>query len=112
MAWISLGQVAVASSGTRVRLTANATNPAARVGCEAILVQAISDANHTNTGRVYLFAGPTDAAPVATLAVPTTNTIPSAAATIPNAPGGLNAADFWIDSDNTNDGVNGSYLSP
>ncbi len=112
MAWISLGQITVGVPGTKVRLTSNATTPAARIGCEALLVQAISQASHTNTGRIYLYAGPNDSAPVATLAVPTTNTIPSAAATIPNAPGGLNAADFWIDSDNASDGVNGSYLSP
>ena len=48
----------------------------------------------------------------ATLAVPTANTIPSAAATVPDAPGALDASGYYIDADNATDGVNASYLRP
>jgi hypothetical protein len=112
MAWTSLGQVTVTTPGTRVQLTINQSNPAARVGCQSLLVQAISSALHTNTGRVYLYYGATGGAPLATLAVPTANTIPSAAATVPDAPGALDASGYYIDADNATDGVNASYLRP
>ena len=39
MAWTSLGQVTVTTPGTRVQLTINQSNPAARIGCQSLLVQ-------------------------------------------------------------------------
>lgn len=110
MPWTSLGVVTVAAPGTRVRVTAAQSDPAARIGCEAILFQALSNGTHVNTGRVYIFDR--NGNRLATLAIPTNNTIPSASATIPNAPGALNAADYYIDADVGGDGVDASYLRP
>jgi hypothetical protein len=47
---------------------------------------------------------------VATLAVPTSNTVPSFSATVPNAYGVLHAEEYYIDADNAGDGVDASYL--
>lgn len=104
MAWTGLGTITITTPGTKVPLTSSETR------CEAILVQALSNASHTNTGRVYLYDR--NGNRVATLAVPTANTIPSASATIPAAPGGLNAKDYSIDADNATDGVDASYIRP
>lgn len=104
MAWTGLGTITISTPGTKVPLSATA------IRCEAILVQALSNASHTNTGRVYIYD--LNGRRIATLAVPTTNTIPSASATIPSAPGGLNAADYSIDADNATDGVDASYIRP
>lgn len=104
MAWTGLGPITVATPGTRVALSST------DIRCEAVLIQAFSNASHTNTGRVYIYDR--TGKRLATLAVPTANTIPSASATIPSAPGGLNAADYSIDADNAADGVDASYLRP
>ncbi len=104
MAWTGLGVISVPTPGTRVALSST------DVRCEAILIQALSNGSHANTGRVYIYDR--TGKRLATLAVPTTNTIPSASATIPSAPGGLNAADYSIDADNATDGVDASYLRP
>lgn len=104
MAWTGLGIVTVPTPGTKAPVTATSTR------CEALLFQALSNASHTNTGRVYIFDRSGNR--IATLAVPTANTIPSASATIPAAPGGLDARDYSIDADNANDGVDASYIRP
>lgn len=104
MAWTGLGIISVVTPGTKVALTTTPTR------CEAILLQALSNASHTNTGRVYIYDR--SGARLATLAVPTTNTIPSASATIPAAPGGLDCRDYSIDSDIAGDGVDASYIRP
>ena len=104
MAWTGLGTITVSSPGTKVALSST------DLRCEAILVQALSNPSHTNTGRVYIYDRSGNR--LATLAVPTTNTIPSASATIPTAPGGLNARDYSIDADNAGDGVDASYIRP
>jgi hypothetical protein len=102
--WTGLGVVTVTTPGTKVSLSAT------DVRCEAVLIQALSNASHTNTGRVYLYDRNNNR--IATLAVPTANTIPSASGTVPTAPGGLNVADFKLDSDNAGDGVDVSYIRP
>ena len=113
MAWKSLGAVIVAVPGVRQRLTANQAAPAARVGCEALLIQAISTGKQiVNAGRVYVYDVQLGGAPMAVLAIPTANTIPSASATIPAAPGGLNMADYWLDADSPGDGAYVSYIRP
>jgi hypothetical protein len=104
MAWTGLGIITVITPGVHVSLSAT------DVRCEAILIQALSNATHTNSGRVYVFDRSGNR--IATLAVPTTNTIPSASATIPSAPGGLNTHDYSIDADNAGDGVDASYIRP
>ena len=86
MAQTPLGPITVSIPGTRVSIdTANRNN------CQSILLQALSNAGHTNTGRVYIYA---QGVRVATLAIPTTNTIPSFSVTIPDAPGGLTTLDY------------------
>lgn len=104
MAWTGLGTISVVTPGTRVSLSST------DIRCEALLVQALSNASHTNTGRVYIYDRTGNR--IATLAVPTANTIPSASATIPTAPGGLNTKDYSIDADNATDGVDASYIRP
>lgn len=108
MAWTGLGTISVVTPGTKVPILG--APPVAAIRCEAILFQALSNASHTNTGRVYIYDRTGNR--VATLAVPTTNTIPSASVTIPNAPGALNCQDYSIDADNATDGVDASYLRP
>lgn len=105
-----LGPIIIAAPGARLRITNNQADPARALNCEAILAQALSNPAHTNAGRVYVY----DRLGVrlATLAVPTANTIPSFSATVPGTPGGLNAADFYIDADIAGDGVDASYLRP
>jgi hypothetical protein len=75
------------------------------------MIQALSNGSHTNTGRVYLYDD-ISGNRIATLAVPSTNTIPSASATIPVAPGGMDATNYSIDADNSTDGVDASYVRP
>ena len=113
MAWKSLGAVTVPVPGVRQRLTANQAVPANRVGYEAILIQAISTGQQVaNVGRIYIYDVQAGGAPMAVLAIPTANTIPSASATVPAAPGGLNAADYWLDADSPGDGAYVSYIRP
>jgi hypothetical protein len=104
MAWQGLGTVTVVTPGTRVPLAAT------DVRCEGILIQALSNGVHTNTGRVYLYD--MDGNRIATLPVPTSNAIPAAGAVVPVAPGGMNARDYTIDADIAADGVEASYLRP
>ncbi len=112
MAWKSLGAVTVAVPGVRQRLTANQAVPTARVGCEALLIQAMTGVQVANVGRIYIYDIQAGGAPMAVLAIPTANTIPSASATVPAAPGGLNAADYWLDADSPGDGAYVSYIRP
>ena len=110
MAWTGLGIVTSTGVGNLVAITTNQSSANARIGCQAILLQALSNASHTNTGRVYIFDR--SSTRIATLAVPSTNTIPSAAVTIPNTEGALNAADYSISAEVSGDGVDASYLRP
>lgn len=110
MAWTGLGAVTVAVPGTPLRITNNQADPTARISCQSVLLQALSNVAHTNVGRVYILDR--DGVRVGTLAPPATNTIPSASATIPSVPGALNAADYWVDADNAGDGVDVSYSRP
>jgi hypothetical protein len=104
MAQNALGAITVTSPGTRVKIDLSTRN-----NCQSILLQALSNASHTNTGRVYIYV---QGIRVATLAVPTTNTIPSFSVTVPDAPGGLSTLDYTIDADNSGDGVDASFARP
>ena len=104
MAQTALGTITVAAPGTPV-----AIDTATRNNCQSILLQALSNASHTNTGRVYIFA---QGVRVATLAIPSTNTIPSFSVTIPDAPGGLTTLEYTIDADDAGDGVDASFARP
>lgn len=105
-----VGPITVATPGTPVVVTTEA------IRCQSILFQALSNGTHTNTGRVYILAQnqttPASFTRVATLAIPTSNTIPSFSVTIPDAPGGLALAGYMVDADNAGDGVDVSYARP
>ncbi len=93
-----------------MRATVNQTVPAKPIPCQSVLFQALSNSTHTNTGRIYVYDA--NSQRVATLAVPTTNTIPFFSATVPSAPGALTPSDYYIDADNASDGVDASYITP
>jgi hypothetical protein len=117
MPWVSLGRVTVAVPGTPVSAVTN-VSPTAPQGsnqtvysCLAILFQTVtSNAGKTYVGSSATFNKTTGVGLLAALGVPTANVIPSAGATIPNAPAALNAADYWIDADNGGEGVQVSAL--
>jgi hypothetical protein len=109
MPQIGLGVIDISSPGVPVRITNNLTDPTAHLPCQSILIQALSNASHTNIGRVYILDH--NGTRLATLAVPTANTIPSFSCTIPGTLA-LSAELFYIDSDQPKDGVDASYLGP
>ncbi len=108
-----LGVITVTTPGTRVGILTNVVSTQ-YIGAQSILLQALSNATHTNSGRVYVYVTDSTgtAKRVATLAVPGTNSIPSFSATIPNATAAMNPAAYSIDADNSGDGVDASYLVP
>ena len=107
----SLGAV-TASSGSPTRITANQTDPTARVSAHSILVEALP----TNTGKVWIGlvnmnkASSTKLGILAVLAIPTANVIPGFSMTISYAPGGFNAADVYLDPDVNGEGAIVSYI--
>jgi hypothetical protein len=115
-----LGVFTVVTPGTPVQVTTvNVAVPAGMQQysprCQAILFQVLASTApqagaHTNTGKVYILDR--NKVRVATLAVPTANTVPSFSATIPNAASALNANLYWVDADNSGDGVDVSILTP
>ena len=108
-----LGTITVPIPGSLVRITNNESVPSSWIGAQSILIQALSNASHTNTGRIFIYTQtPAGTRRVATLAVPGTNSIPSFSATIPSAQAALNAALYWIDAEVADDGVDASYLVP
>ena len=104
MAWNGIGTVVVATPGVKVPLSS------VDLRCEGLLVQAVSNGAHTNTGRIYLFDR--NGIRIATLPAPSATNIPVASATLPSAPGGLNVKDYSIDADIATDGVDVSYIRP
>lgn len=104
----ALGVITVPSPGTPIRITNNLASPTTPIHCQSVMAQALSNGTHTNTGRVYVMDFTLTR--VATLAVPTSNTVPSFSATVPNAYGVLHAEEYYIDADNAGDGVDASYL--
>ena len=94
-----LGAILVITPGTPV----NIIN--ANLNCQSLLVQALP----TNTGFVYVLCSGTR---VATLAVPTQNSIPSFSVTIPDAPGGLDARAYTLDAQVGGEGADCSYARP
>jgi len=94
-----LGTIVVLTPGTPVAISPTQLN------CQSILIQAL----FTNTGRIYINCY---GQRVATLAVPTANSIPSFSVTIPDAPGGLDALAYTIDAQVGGEGVDVSYARP
>lgn len=105
---LGLGTVTITTPGTPVRVTVNQSDPVANLACQSILIQALSNASHTNTGRLYVLDE--QLTRVATLAVPTANTIPSFSATITVGPNALSAQRYYLDADNATDGADVSIL--
>lgn len=108
----SLGKVVVTTSGTPVLATGNQSSPTERVGCNAIMVEAWPD----NTGKIYVCDRAnavisTGVGILAILAPPTANFIPSFSATLPYAPGGLNAAQIWLDAETGGEAAIVSYVT-
>ena len=105
--WHSLGKVTITNSGTPVQATTNETVPAKRFPAQTIFFQQVQ----SNTGKLYIMdrsngVKGTGVGVLAVIAAPTLSAgvatvLPYAAVTIPTAPTPLNAADFWIDADNS-----------
>lgn len=79
--------------------------------CLAILFQA----SPGNTGKTFIgdrvnFNRSSGTGLLAVLGIPTNNIVPSAGATIPNAPAALNAVDYWVDADVGGEAVTVSIL--
>lgn len=107
---IGLGVISVPTPGTLVPVM----SPGQKVRSQSLLVQALANTTHTNTGNVYVYSANSGSATVrvATLAIPTANTVPSFSVTIPNAPGGLEISNFYLDADIAGDGADVSYVGP
>ena len=101
---ISLGKITVTTSGTIVRATSGLTNPAAVLPCQSISFQALS----TNAGKIYVglstLVHTTLVGCLSVLAVPTTNTLPAYVVSSVSV-AGVNGADYWLDADNSGEGV-------
>lgn len=98
--WRPLGKVTVPAAGTPVRATVNQPDPNLRFPCQSMLFQQVAG----NTGKIYICSSVTAnkttlEGVLAVLAIPTTNVLPSASATVPSAPAALNAGDFYVDVD-------------
>ena len=105
MAWNGVGAVTVTTPGTKVPLVAAG---APDVRCAGLFIQALSNAAHTNTGRVYIYDKNNNR--LATLVAPSASLIPSVSVMVPGSPGGLSAKDYLLDADNATDGVDVSYV--
>jgi hypothetical protein len=108
MAAKSLGKIVVTIPGTPVRVTANQADPTARLACHAIQLEALP----ANGGPVYIgntatFNKASGAGLLMILPPPTINSISAFKDSAPLSPNGLNAADYYIDADNANEGVVG-----
>ena len=121
MGWLSLGRIVVANSGTPVQATSLLPTTSYNVDgkpklqyapAEAIMFQAAD----TNTGKAYIglsgFNKNSTAVnlKLATLGIPTNNTIPSVTIALPGTPGAINAAEYFIDVGVNGEGVDVSIL--
>ena len=101
--------VKVTTAGTPVRVTSGTSDPTARRVCHTLFIQQFA----SNTGKLYLMdrssgSATTGLGVVATIPAPTLSGgvaigLPWVAYTIPYAPGGGNAADYYLDADNSGD---------
>ncbi len=115
----SLGKITVTSAGTPQRITAGLTVPGNAVPIQSLLLQALP----ANTGIVYVFAGGNNFSGdhrtdlvrcVGLIAAPSDATkgpFPSLSISIPNVPGALNLADYWLDVGVSTDGVVVTYTA-
>lgn len=103
---LSLGKVTVTTAGTPERVTKGQTDPNADVLVYSFLIEALP----SNTGNVYIgvksnMNKTTLAGVVAILPIPTSNLIPSFAATVTNLPHNENLNRLYIDVDVSGEGV-------
>lgn len=107
---LPLSKFTVAVPGTPVRLTSTQANPAEKFACHGVLAQALP----ANTGKVYIGRSTMNRTTmtdiVATLAIPTDNTIPSFTAALTLSPNAVNLADLYVDADVGGEGVIVSVL--
>lgn len=109
MADTSLGYVTVPTPGTPVRITLNDPGYPERRAAQSILLQALPG----NAGIVYVGIGPTFnktfgtgmKAFLAAPADPNNGPFASVNLSVPVPAAGLNAATYYIDADEANDGV-------
>lgn len=105
MALQALGKVVVTTAATRERLTKGLSSPTARLGCTKVTIRALEG----NTGDVTVgdstVVASTGEGAFIVLAQGESHTFGTEA-----APGGLNAADFWLDVATNGDGVT-AYLT-
>ena len=121
MGWISLGRIIVSNSGTPVQVTSLLPTTSYNIDgkprvnyapAEAIMFQAAD----TNTGKSYIgLSGFSKTSTgvgqkLATLGIPTNNTIPSVTIALPGTPGAINAAEYWVDVAVNGEGVDVSIL--
>lgn len=101
--WRSLGPVTILgnASPNLVQMTVNQPTPAANLACNAVLFQQ----RKGNAGWIYIYDDPSggDSHLLASLAIPTNNTCPSASVSVMYAPAGENAEFYWIGGDNPGD---------
>jgi hypothetical protein len=112
--WSCIGKIPVSHAGTPVRVTS------VNGQFQTIFFQQVDG----NLGKLHICSrataqktGSGDNGILAVIPAPTytggvATVLPYAAVTIPNAPGALNPANFWIDTDNDNEAcqVSGVYL--
>ena len=107
--WHSLGKVVIAAAGTPVIATTNETDSSKRYACQTVFFQQVE----SNTGKLYIcdratanhttLFGVLAVIPAPTLTDQVASVLPWAQVSVPSAPAALNAAEFWIDADQTND---------
>ncbi len=100
----SFSKVTVTSAGTPKQCSVNTPTPGPFTTCNGILIQAWP----TNVGAIYIGLSTMNKSTgkdlVGILATPTANFIPSFSATIPYATS-IDVSQFWVDADNSGDGV-------
>ena len=101
----SLGRLQI-TAGTPLRVTNNEPTPTDRYQCHAIMIEAWP----TNAGKVWIFdreAGnkTTGEGVVAILAPPATNIFPTFTVGFSGFANPIDASLYWVDVDNTGEGV-------
>jgi hypothetical protein len=108
--WHSAGKITVTTAGVPVQVSAT------RTAAQTIVFQQLE----ANTGKIWICdranaVKATGVGILATIPAPTLSggvatSLPYAAVTIPNSPGGLNLSEFWIDTDNDSESCIVSYV--
>lgn len=105
-----LGVINVPTPGTPVRISTLLPSLTEPFQVHAVLIQV----RKANTGRTYVgnatMNRTTEDGVLATLAIPTDNSIPAFSAALTPAPNGINLTEIWIDADVANEGVKVSVL--